>query len=615
MANPKPPFTLKEGGFKVVDYCLFVILCLISISGGLWYSIRATRRSNVGDIKDYLLGNRELSIIPVSLSLIATYLSGVTILGTPTEIFNYGIQLWLIVIGVILCCILIIRVYLPVFYILHLSSSYEYLELRFNRQVRAVGSILFMIDEILFLPIVIYVPALAMHQLTKVNEYIVAVVMVVITGIYTVLGGLRAVVWTDMVQIMLTYIGVIMVAIAGTCTAGGMSKLSTAAKENNRLSLANWSFSMYERQTGWGVIIGGAIYWICFNSVNQTMVQRYLSVATLKRAHISIYLFCGGIIICVTSCIWEGLAAWAVWSTTGCHPSAAPIVNDRLIPSFVLYVSEVQKLPGMPGVFVAGVFGASLSSLSAVLNACALVAVEDILRGWLRVRWSHVKLGYFARVFTAVLCIISIALLPVVAKLGGILGVATALSAIAASTTCGIFTLGMICWWVGPKGALVGGVAGAIMTGTVAMGSQVAASMGLRYPPAPYNDACAKNASRIYKSIDQTKIFPLFRISYHWIAPIGFMTTILVGALFGFLLDKKEDRKMDRELFAPCVWRLLPPEAKEQAGKYRLRYAARLGQKITLPTRISDTPAASNTGGKEATVKSQKKKKLRVIIR
>ncbi|KAI5635411.1 sodium:solute symporter family domain-containing protein [Phthorimaea operculella] len=612
-----PPFKLKEGGFKIVDYCLFVILCLLSSAGGLWYSIQGAKKSKVADIKDYLLGNRELSIVPVTLSLIATYLSGVTILGTPTEVFNYGIQLWLIIVAVIICCAIIILVYLPVFYTLHLSSSYEYLELRFNRQVRAAGSILFMIDEILFLPIVIYVPSLALRQLTRINEFIVAVVMVVITGLYTVLGGLRAVVWTDMVQIGLTYIGVIMVAIAGTCAAGGWNTLITAAKENNRLSVNNWSFSMYERQTGWGVILGGSIYWTCFNSVNQCMVQRYLSVATLKRAHQCIYAFCAGIIVCVSSCIWAGLAAWAVWSTTGCHPSAAPIVADKLVPSFVIYIAEVQKLPGMPGVFVAGVFGASLSSLSAVLNACALVAVEDILRGWLRVQWSPTKLGYFARIFTAVLCIISVVLILVVAKLGGILGVATALSAIAASTTCGIFTLGMCCYWVGPKGAMAGGIAGFIMSSTVAFGTQVVAGKGLRAPPAAYNAACAKNASKINVSINPNTVSPLFKISYNWVAPIGFVTTMIVGALFGLFLDKKEDRKMDSELFTPCVWRFLPAEAKEQAGMYRLRYAARLGEKITLPTRTSDTPAWSLFKGKEATkeVRSEKKKRLRVVIK
>lgn len=76
-------------------------------------------------------------------------------------------------------------------------------------------------------------------------------------------------------------------------------------------------------------------------------------------------------------------------------------------------------------------------------------------------------------------------------------GVATALSAIAASATCGIFTLGMVCWWVGPRGAIVGAVAGALLAGTVSLGTQTAAANGLRAPPMNFSSECALNASYI----------------------------------------------------------------------------------------------------------------------
>ncbi|XP_050685536.1 sodium-coupled monocarboxylate transporter 1-like [Leptidea sinapis] len=414
-------FTMTEGGFGVGDYVAFGLLCAGSCAGGIWYSALGSKTKAVKDLKDYLLGGKSMSTFPVAMSLIASYVSGVTILGTPAEIYNYGAQYWLVIVGVTLSCIIVAAVYLPVFCTLRLSSSYEYLELRFNRHVRAVASILFLLDEVLFLPMVVYVPALAFNQLTGVNVFIVAGIMVLICGIYTVLGGLRAVVWTDSVQTGVMFIGVVLVATAGTLAVGGVTNVLSVAEASGRLELSNWSFSPYERQTGWGAIVGGFLYWTCFNSVNQTMVQRYISLPTKRKAITALAIFCIGAICAISLCVWCGLTAWAAWVQGGCDPRGVPLVDDRLLPAFVTYVSKVQRLPGLSGVFLAGVFGAGLSSLSAVLNACALVAVEDILHGWLKMSFRPVVEGLLARAVTGALAIISILMLIVVEKLGGVL--------------------------------------------------------------------------------------------------------------------------------------------------------------------------------------------------
>ncbi|XP_050362273.1 sodium-coupled monocarboxylate transporter 1-like [Nymphalis io] len=564
-------FTMKEGGFGVGDYVAFGVLCASSCAGGLWYSAIGSRSKALVDIKDYLLGGKAMSTFPVAMSLIASYVSGVTILGTPAEIYNYGTQYWLVIVGITLSCIVVATVYLPVFCTLRLSSSYEYLELRFNRHVRAVASILFLLDEVLFLPMVVYVPALAFNQLTGFNVFAVGGAMVAICGLYTVLGGLRAVVWTDSVQTGVMFIGVVLVAAAGTLAVGGFGDVLSIAKESGRLDLSNWSFSPYERQTGWGAVVGGFLYWTCFNSVNQTMVQRYIALPSKREAITALAIFCLGAILAITLCVWCGLAAWGAWVRGGCAAAGAPLVDDRLLPAFVTYVADVQHLPGLSGVFLAGVFGAGLSSLSAVLNACALVAVEDILHGWLRLRLKPLTEGILARSVTAALAALSVVMLVVIEKLGGVLGVATALSAIAASATCGMFTLGMSCWWVGPRGAVWGAGAGAALAGAVSLGAQAAAAAGLRAPPLAVSAACALNSTYVslQNDLDPETVFPLFRVSYHWIAPLGLLATLTVGSIVGWLFDKRDDSKMDAELFTPIVWRFLPREAQENSGLTR----------------------------------------------
>ncbi|XP_026323432.1 sodium-coupled monocarboxylate transporter 2-like isoform X2 [Hyposmocoma kahamanoa] len=560
-------FTMREGGFTVSDYVAFGILCIASCAGGIWYSAIGSRTKAVVDIRDYLLGGRHMSTFPVSLSLIASYVSGVTILGTPAEIYNYGLQYWLIVVAIFISCVIVSVIYMPVFCLLGLSSSYE----------------------VLFLPMVVYVPALAFNQLTGFNVFAVAAVMVVICGIYTVLGGLKAVVWTDSVQTGIMFIGVLLVAVAGTVAVGGVTNVHEIAQRTGRFDLSNWSFSPYERQTGWGAIVGGTLYWTCFNSVNQTMVQRYISLSTYKKAVQALAIFCFGAIIAICLCVWCGLTAWAAWTLGGCDPHGVPIVDDRLLPAFVTYVSKVQHLPGLSGVFLAGVFGAGLSSLSAVLNACALVGVEDIMRGWLRLQLKPLVEGIIARLISAVLAVVSVVMLIVIEKLGGVLGVATALSAIAASTSCGIFTLGMVCWWVGPKGAISGAFAGALVAGTISLGTQAAAAEGLRVPPLNFSATCPHNLTfKLLKmNVDPETVFPLFRISYHWIAPLGLLATITVGAIVGWLFDKKASLRTDLELFTPLIWRCLPQEYHDKGGETRRQIAAkdllRSGQVASTP--------------------------------
>ncbi|XP_013134010.1 PREDICTED: sodium-coupled monocarboxylate transporter 1-like [Papilio polytes] len=568
-------FTMTEGGFEVGDFVAFGFLCVASCAGGLWYSAVGSRTKAVVDIRDYLLGGRAMSTFPVAMSLIASYVSGVTILGTPAEIYNYGSQYWLVIVGVTLSCVVVATVYLPVFCTLRLSSSYEYLELRFNRHVRAVASILFLLDEVLFLPMVIYVPALAFNQLTGFNVYAVGGVMVAICGLYTVLGGLRAVVWTDSVQTGIMFIGVILVAAAGTIAVGGVRAILNTAEESGRLSISNWDFSPYVRQTGWGSVVGGFLYWTCFNSVNQTMVQRYIALSTKRKAITALAIFCVGAILAISLCVWCGLAAWTAWVQGSCAPAGRPLVDDRLLPAFVTYVSMAQHLPGLAGVFLAGVFGAGLSSLSAVLNACALVVVEDIMHGWLRLRLRPLAEGLLARAVTATLALLSLLMLVVITKLGGVLGVATALSAIAASSTCGMFTLGMACWWVGPRGALAGAVAGALVAATVSFGTQAAAARGLRQPPMNYTMHCTNSTFPPASYLDPEEVFPLFRISYHWIAPLGLATTLCVGSAVGWLLDARRTVPLDAELFTPAVWRLLPAAAHDNAGITRRNLASK----------------------------------------
>lgn len=173
--------------FHWLDYVCFGVMLLFSGLSGIYFGFFRKRQveaptsddhggdsggfshEKVNDfgsksMNEYLLGSRKLKSFPVAMSLVASYISGVTILGTPSEIYNYGTQYWVIIIPILLMGVVVSYVYLPVFASLKISSSYEYLELRFGKGVRTFISAMFVLDMILFLPVVIYVPALAFNQ-------------------------------------------------------------------------------------------------------------------------------------------------------------------------------------------------------------------------------------------------------------------------------------------------------------------------------------------------------------------------------------------------------------------------------------------------------------------
>uniref|UniRef100_A0A182KCM1 Uncharacterized protein n=1 Tax=Anopheles christyi TaxID=43041 RepID=A0A182KCM1_9DIPT len=236
--------------FSVVDYCMFGAMLILSAACGIYFGFfkrnkggdTATPESSSSDdesahrtvtnagskrtkttfgsstMDEYLLGSRKLKAFPVAMSLVAGYISGVTILGTPAEIYNFGTQYWLIVIPILLMGVAVCTVYLPVFCSLKLNSSYEYLELRFNSSVRSIASVMFVIDEVLikdilllFLPMIIYVPALAFNQVTGFNLYVIGAIVCVVCIFYTLLGGIKAVVFTDAWQVVVMFISVVVV--------------------------------------------------------------------------------------------------------------------------------------------------------------------------------------------------------------------------------------------------------------------------------------------------------------------------------------------------------------------------------------------------------------------
>jgi solute carrier family 5 (sodium-coupled monocarboxylate transporter), member 8/12 len=327
--------------------------------------------------------------------------------------------------------------------------------------------------------------------------------------------------------------------------------------------------SPYERQTFFSVLIGGFFYWTSFNSVNQTMVQRYMSLPNMKKARSAIVIFTSGIISFVSVCCYAGLLIYAkYWD---CDPLTSNMVNreDQMFPIYVM--ETVGEWRGVAGLFIAGVFGAALSSLSVVLNSTAAVLLEDIIKGCFKRKPTERMAAIYVKTSILVLGGAAMGFLFIVDKLGGILGVATSLTAIAAGTTFGVFSLGMLNPWANSKGAIFGAVTGALMSGWVSLGTQAAAASGQVVPHklTVSVEACPiGNMTGIVEHIypDESGVFPLYRLSFHWINPIGIFSVLIVGTIVSYLTGGRKIDEVDPELISPVIHRFLPADTFTNYG-------------------------------------------------
>ncbi|XP_011167300.1 sodium-coupled monocarboxylate transporter 1 [Solenopsis invicta] len=549
----------ERGYFHWIDWLVFAFMLLVSAAAGLWHFKRAQKSST----QDYLLGGRNLGLFPVSASLVASFISGVTILGTPAEIYNFGTQYWITIISILFSGIVVATVYLPVFTTLQLNSVYEYLEIRFNRPVRILISFIFVLDVILYQSIVVYVPALALNQVSDINIHLIGSIMCIVCVFYTVLGGIRAVVWTDALQVGVMIAAVITVTALGTYQMGA-SEIWSRAMDAGRVEFLNFDPSPYTRHTVWTVLIGSWLYCTAYIAVNQTMVQRYKSLKSTKISQLSIAIFTVSIMVFISICCWCGLVLLAWWSPPKCDPRVTGLItaDDQLLPAYVMEIA--RHLHGIPGLFISGIFGAALSSLSVGFNSTSVVILEDFVKGCFKMKPNERCSTIFVKTLVIVFGLLALCLVFLIEKLGGVLSVTNSLAAIAAGTSFGVFTLGILFPWANSKGALIGAIAGFILAGWVSFGSNAVIGSGLVRPkklPVPH---CAGNVSqhvlRQFEWINDDDVFPLYRLSYHWVAPIGTLVVLVVGGIVTWMTGARDPSSIDRNLLSPVIHRWLPQQ-------------------------------------------------------
>ncbi|NXO42189.1 SC5A8 protein, partial [Locustella ochotensis] len=552
----------RMGRFTVWDYVVFAAMLLISAVIGIYYAFVGGGQKTS---KDFLMAGRSMSALPVALSLTASFMSAVTVLGTPAEIYRYGAVFCMFAFTYALVVLCSAEIFLPVFYKLGITSTYEYLELRFNKYLRLCGTVLFIIQtaskfqscSTLYTGIVIYAPALALNQVTGFDLWGAVVATGVVCTFYCTLGGLKAVVWTDVFQVGIMVAGFSSVIIRAVVVQEGIGRIVNDSYHGGRLNFWDFDPNPLQRHTFWTIVIGGTFTWTGIYGVNQSQVQRYIACKSRFHAKLSLYINLVGlwaILVCATLC---GLALYSIYKD--CDPWTSNQVSalDQLMPYLVLDI--LRDFPGVPGLFVASAYSGTLSTVSSSINALAAVTVEDLIKPYFK-SLPEKKLSWISMGMSLFYGGVCIAMAAVASLLGALLQAALSIFGMVGGPLLGLFALGILCSFANGIGAFVGLVSGFVISLWVGIGSQIYPPLPERTKPLHLSIAGCNISSGNLTSLEipLTTVFSTpgaerpaladnwYSLSYLYFSTLGTLVTVVVGIIISLLtggLKQNTDRK------------------------------------------------------------------------
>ncbi|KAG7493486.1 hypothetical protein JOB18_009649 [Solea senegalensis] len=541
--------------FSVWDYVVFAGTILAAAGIGLFQAIR-TRKETSSD--EFLLGGRQMTAVPVAMSLTASFMSGITVIGTPAEVYRFGAAFWLFTFSYAIMSAITAEIFVPFFYRLGITSAYEYLEMRFSRPIRIIGTSMYVVQTVLYTGLVIYAPALALNQITGLNLWGVLVATGAVCILYCTLGGLKAVIWTDVFQMVIMLSGFVAVIARGAVLQGGLTKVWEDVRQGGRLDVFDFDPDPLKRHTFWTIVVGGSIMWVSIYSINQSQVQRYISCKSLAHAKMALYVNMVGLWVTVSLAVVSGLVMYSIYRN--CDPLSNDDIStsDQLLPYLVMDI--LAEYPGIPGLFVAAAYSGTLSTVSSSINALVAVTVEDFIFPVCRdltdrqVSWLNMGLS----VFYGAVCI---GMAGVASAMGGVLQAALSIFGMISGPLLGLYLLGMFFPTSNSVGGLVGMICSLALTLWVGIGGQLYPPTAEKTNPLPLTTVGCLNSQNYSTTAPWTSpvthttlpdVRPAladswYSLSYLYFALMGALITIVLGLLVSMATGgcKQEDVNPD----------------------------------------------------------------------
>ncbi|XP_060065847.1 sodium-dependent multivitamin transporter-like [Ylistrum balloti] len=556
----------ESPGFVVVDYVLFACVIAISIGIGIFHACAGGKQKTS---LEYHLGNRKIQTFPLILSMLVTTQSSILMLGIPAETYLYGGVLLFSSFGFFLSYLIGARIVVPMLYPLKLTTVNEYYQRRYNgKAVRLFIATCMILLNGIYTGVVVMGQAVAMEGVTRIPKWVSILAVSSAAVLYTSIGGIKAVIWTDVFQCTIMLFGILSVIIKGTIDAGGSAYVWEVNTATDRLDIFNFDPDPLVQYTIWSLVIGGT-FKLFFVVVKQSAIQRMSSCQTQREAT-NVYLLSGpAFLLTMSLACGEGLVAYAYFTSKGCDPLKSKIVPNpnQLLPYMV--VNIFQNFPGMSGMFLAAVVSASLSSVSSSLASMSSITHEDFIKPHFP-RLSDTTVTLLSKFSVVIYGIVGISISFMVAEFpGSVFKVASSMLSVFGVPVVGVFLYSIFFPSATQIGAIIGGVLSTCLVFWINLGSAFNKKFHPTLQPAPI-DQCwnstlvnvtTSEISSVFKIDERPEgLDALYSLSNYWFDAVGLCCLLPVAILVSCVVGRPKFEHLDsRYLFSfgervcPCL--------------------------------------------------------------
>jgi solute:Na+ symporter, SSS family len=362
-----------------LDLAIVIVYLLAVTALGMHFRRKQSQAAHIGGddrnavTREYFLGGRTAPWWALAFSIVATETSTLTIIGTPAIAYGGNLTFLQLIFGYLIGRILIVLVLLPGYFRGDFFTAYALIEKRFGQRMRAVAASTFLITRALAEGVRVSAIAIVLSVVLGTSEHLSVVIVIALTLLYTLEGGMKAVIWTDVAQLLIYLAGsaATFFVLLHRVPSGWNEVLQAAAAHGHKLQVFDFSFNLATKYTFWSGLIGGAFLTMATHGTDQTIVQRLLAARNQRDSRRA--LLASGVIVLFqfTVFLLIGVLLYVFAQHT---PLLSPGERtDRILPLFLL-----REMPtGLAGLLLASIIAVAMSNASGSLNSLAASSVLD----------------------------------------------------------------------------------------------------------------------------------------------------------------------------------------------------------------------------------------------
>ena len=470
-------------------------------------------RSRDKSLSTYFLAGRNVPWWAIALSIVSAETSTLTIISVPGIAFGGNFTFLQLVFGYMLGRVLLCVLFLPRYFQGELFTAYQLIDRRFGPLLHKVTAGLFLLTRAAAEGVRVFAVSIVVGLAIGTNDIASIALITGLTVLYSFEGGMTAVIWTDVVQMVLYIAGTLVALVTlGAKVHGGWATIHAVTSAAGKLRVFDFALNLTTTYTFWAGLLGGAFLTMASHGTDQLMVQRLLAAKNLRESRVALLASGGVVLLQFTLFLVIGAGLFVFY---GQHPQLLTVHgSDRIFPAFI-----VQQMPvGVAGLLVAAILAAAMSNLSAALNSLSSTTIVDFYLRW-RPNSTDRTRNLLSRVSTVMWALVLFAIAVYSVANGGkghVVETGLSIASVAYGCLLGVFLLGTLTQFATESGAIIGMVCGFA-----------------------FNLACY--LPKVFPRVPSLHVggMALSTISFTWYVLFGSVITFAVGGLASVVLRRR----------------------------------------------------------------------------